>query len=73
MDSLSEAPAAIAFRRFILLPYRRELLADGRPVKLGGRAFDILMAPAKARETVVSKDALMARAWPDRLEQRRQT
>ena len=44
MHAASEAPAGIAFGRFLLLPHRRELLADGRPVKLGGRAFDVLMA-----------------------------
>ena len=43
MHAASEAPAGIAFGRYLLLPYRRELLADGRPVRLGGRAFDVLM------------------------------
>jgi hypothetical protein len=50
-----------------ILPHRRELLADGRPVKLGGRAFDMLMALIDARGEVISKDALMARVWPDRV------
>jgi hypothetical protein len=27
-----------------VLPEHRELLAHGRPIKLGGRAFDVLMA-----------------------------
>jgi DNA-binding winged helix-turn-helix (wHTH) protein len=67
MDTASEAPAGIAFGRFLLLPHRRELLADGRPVKLGGRAFDVLMVLIEARGAVVSKDALMARVWPDRI------
>ena len=67
MDTASEAPAGIAFGRFFLLPHRRELLADGRPVKLGGRAFDVLMALIEAHGAVVSKNALMARVWPDRI------
>src|ERR1700739_1395680 len=67
MDTASEAPAGTAFGRFRLLPHRRELLADGRPVKLGGRAFDVLMALIEARGAVVSKNALMARVWPDRI------
>jgi predicted ATPase/DNA-binding winged helix-turn-helix (wHTH) protein len=67
MHSASEAPAGIAFGRFLLLPHRRELLADGRPVKLGGRAFDVLMALIEARGAVVSKNALMARVWPERI------
>jgi len=54
MDTASGAPAGIAFGRFVLLPQRRELLADGRPVKLGGRAFDVLMALIEARGAVVS-------------------
>ena len=67
MDPASEAPEGVAFGRFLLLPHRRELLADGRPVKLGGRAFDVLMALIEARGAVVSKNALMARVWPDRI------
>jgi hypothetical protein len=27
-----------------IVPYRRELLADGQPIPLGGRTFDVLMA-----------------------------
>src|SRR5580700_6649447 len=67
MDAASEAPASVAFGRFRVLPHRRELLADGRPIKLGGRAFDVLMALIEARGAVVGKDALMARVWPDRI------
>src|SRR6202011_6174838 len=67
MDAASEAPASVAFGRFWVLPHRRELLADGQPVKLGGRAFDVLMALIEARGAVLSKDALMNRVWPDRI------
>jgi DNA-binding winged helix-turn-helix (wHTH) protein len=67
MDTASEARAGIAFGRFLRLPHLRELLADGRPVKLGGRAFDVLMALIEAHGAVVSKNALMARVWPDRI------
>jgi predicted ATPase/DNA-binding winged helix-turn-helix (wHTH) protein len=42
-------------------------MADGKPVKLGGRAFDVLVALIEARGSVVSKDALMARVWPGRI------
>src|SRR6266851_3242652 len=62
-----QAPAAIEFGRFRVLPHRRELLADGRPLELGGRAFDVLMVLIEASGAVVSKDALMKRVWPDRI------
>ncbi|MGC2203052.1 MAG: winged helix-turn-helix domain-containing protein [Stellaceae bacterium] len=67
MDPASESLASVAFGRFRVLPHRRELLADGQPIKLGGRAFDVLMALIEAGGAVVSKDALMARVWPDRV------
>jgi predicted ATPase/DNA-binding winged helix-turn-helix (wHTH) protein len=63
----SVAPAAIEFGRFRALPHRRELLADNRPVELGGRAFDVLMALIEARGAVISKDALIERVWPGRI------
>ena len=65
MGPVSDAPAGVAFGRFRVLPHRRELLADGEPIKLGGRAFDVLMALIEARGVVVGKDALMARVWAD--------
>jgi DNA-binding winged helix-turn-helix (wHTH) protein len=67
METASEAPAGIGFGRYLLLPHRRELLVEGRPVKLGGRALDVLIALIEARGAVVSKNALMARMWPDRI------
>jgi predicted ATPase/DNA-binding winged helix-turn-helix (wHTH) protein len=67
MDPASERLAGIAFGRFQVLPDRREVLADGRLVKLGGRAFDVLMALIEARGAVVSREALMARVWQGRI------
>src|SRR5438105_4126049 len=64
---LAQAPAAIEFGRFRVLPHRRELLVEGRPLELGGRAFDVLLALIEASRAVVSKDALMHRVWPDRI------
>jgi len=63
----SGLPASVGFGRFRVLPHRRELLVDGQPAKLGGRAFDILLALIEARGAVVSKNALMARVWPGRV------
>ena len=36
VDPAPEQLAGIAFGRFHVLPDRREVLADGRPMKLGG-------------------------------------
>jgi predicted ATPase/DNA-binding winged helix-turn-helix (wHTH) protein len=60
-------PAAIEFGRFRVLPHRREVLAEGRPLDVGGRAFDVLMVLIEASGAVVSKDTLMNRVWPDRI------
>src|ERR1700731_3628806 len=62
----ARAPAAIEFGRFRVLPLRREFFAEDRPMGLGGRAFDVLMALIEASGAVVGKDALMHRVWPDR-------
>jgi DNA-binding winged helix-turn-helix (wHTH) protein len=67
MNSTSDPPLGLTFGRFRVLPDRRELVVDGRPVTLGGRAFDVLMALIEGRGAVVSKQALMARVWPGRV------
>src|ERR1700687_811586 len=61
------APAAIEFSRFSVLPHRRELLAEGRALELGGRAVDVVMALIVASGAVVGKDALRHRVCPDRI------
>jgi DNA-binding winged helix-turn-helix (wHTH) protein len=60
-------PPNVSFRRFQISSRRRELLADGRRVRIGGRAFDVLMALIEAHGSVVGKDDLMERIWPDRI------
>jgi predicted ATPase/DNA-binding winged helix-turn-helix (wHTH) protein len=67
MDLTVETPAIIEFGHFRLLPHRRELVADGRPIHLGGRSFDVLMALIDGQGAVVSKDTLMNRVWPNRI------
>jgi TolB-like protein len=67
VDPVSEAPASVEFGRFRILPHRREVLADGRPIELGGRAYDVLMTLIEANGAVVSKDELINRAWPGRI------
>src|SRR6201988_2236066 len=67
VDLTSETPAIIEFGHFRVLPQRRELLADGQPIHLGGRTFDVLMALIEGQGAVVGKDALMNRVWPNRI------
>jgi DNA-binding winged helix-turn-helix (wHTH) protein len=52
------------FGRIAVEPGRRQLLVDGHPVKVGARAFDVLMALIERRERVVSKDELLNLVWP---------
>ena len=64
---MSEAPASVEFGRFRILPHRREVLAENRPIELGGRAYDVLMALIEANGAVVGKDELISRVWPGRI------
>jgi predicted ATPase/DNA-binding winged helix-turn-helix (wHTH) protein len=67
MAAVREPSAIIEFGRFRVARHRRELLADGRQIELAGRAFDTLLALIDARGTVLGKDELMRRVWPDRI------
>src|SRR5271165_2457816 len=67
MVRLSDPSAIIEFGHFRILPHRRQLLAEGRPVRLGGRAFDLLLALTEAPGAVVGKDELLRRIWLGRI------
>jgi predicted ATPase/DNA-binding winged helix-turn-helix (wHTH) protein len=56
---------AISFGPFRLIPEQRLLLEGERPVRLGSRAIDILIALAERAGEQVSKRDLMTRIWPD--------
>ena len=56
--------AALEFGRFQILLRRRQLTADGVPVKLGTRAFDLLLVLLKADGSVVAKEELVSCVWP---------
>jgi len=62
--SACEADTTLEFGRFRLLLRQRQLLADGVPVELGTRAFDLLMALLTADGALVSKDELQRLVWP---------
>ena len=54
----------LTFGRFELRRRRRELLADGEPIELGSRGFDMLLALIDAGGAVVAKSELMDLVWP---------
>lgn len=45
----------VAFGRFPVFADRRELLANGQPIRLGGRAFDVLVVLIDARGRIPTK------------------
>jgi DNA-binding response OmpR family regulator len=55
---------AIRFGRFCAIPHSRQLLLDGRPQEIGGRAFDLLMVLLKSKGRIVSKDEILNAVWP---------
>ena len=55
---------AISFGPFLLLAEERLLLEGDRPVRLGSRAFDILVFLIERAGKVVGKEELIARVWP---------
>ena len=63
-SSSASADAALEFGRFRVLLRQRQLLADGVPVELGTRAFDLLLVLLEADGSLVSKDELLSRVWP---------
>jgi len=52
------------FGPFELKPDACELLAEGRPVSLGHRAFDLLVALVERRDRLVGKHELLDVVWP---------
>jgi len=57
--------SAISFGPFRLDPTQRTLLRDGKSVRLGGRALDILIALATRTNETISQRDLIALVWPD--------
>jgi DNA-binding winged helix-turn-helix (wHTH) protein len=53
------------FERFRLMARERVLLRDDMPIRLGGRAFDLLLALVERGGETVNRDALFKRVWPD--------
>jgi predicted ATPase/DNA-binding winged helix-turn-helix (wHTH) protein len=55
---------AYLFGAYRLVPAQRLLLSGGAAVKLGGRAFDALVALVERRDRTVAKAELMDLVWP---------
>jgi predicted ATPase/DNA-binding winged helix-turn-helix (wHTH) protein len=52
------------FGHFELRPAERRLLIRGEPVKLGARAYDVLLALVERRDRLVGKNELLDIVWP---------
>lgn len=63
-DSAVTRSGQIAFGPFQLFPARQLLLVDGRPVRLGSRACEILIALLERHGELLSHRQLMERVWP---------
>lgn len=58
-----QLPDRLRFGRFELRCNERQLLQDDRPVALGGRAFDLLVALIERRDRLVGKAELLDVVW----------
>jgi predicted ATPase/DNA-binding winged helix-turn-helix (wHTH) protein len=56
---------AITFGPFRLLPAERRIERDGVPLRIGGRALDILIVLVGRAPEIVDKRDLMAKVWPN--------
>src|SRR5271165_7156115 len=57
--------ATFAFGSFRLIPAQRMLFEDGKPLRLGSRALDILVTLVESAGETIHKDQLIARTWPE--------
>jgi DNA-binding winged helix-turn-helix (wHTH) protein len=65
IDTRSHSERAICFSSFRLFPAQRLLFEGHKPLRLGSRALDILIALIERPGELVSKEQLMARVWPN--------
>ncbi|MBB3409903.1 putative ATPase/DNA-binding winged helix-turn-helix (wHTH) protein [Rhizobium sp. BK316] len=65
-SDLDERPSrSFSFGPFVLIPDRQLLLQGDAPVRIGGRALDILTVMVERPGELVNKSELMARVWPN--------
>ena len=61
----SPASRSFAFGQFVLRPERQLLLDHGAPVRIGGRALDLLTVLVERPGELIDKQVLVSRAWPN--------
>jgi predicted ATPase/DNA-binding winged helix-turn-helix (wHTH) protein len=57
-------PLSLRFGRFTLQAEERRLHADGQPIALGARAFDLLVVLVERAGQLVAKNDLLTLVWP---------
>ncbi len=62
--SMTNVSGQFCFDGFVVCADERQMLVDGKAVKLGARAFDLLMTLIERRDRVVGKDELLEVVWP---------
>jgi len=53
------------FGSFRLVPAQRKLLDNGKPLRPGSRALDILITLVEHAGETISREQLIAHTWPD--------
>jgi len=61
---MSHTLQSFKFGRFEVRSAQRSVLADGSPLPVGARAFDVLVALIERRDRVVGGEELFELAWP---------
>jgi predicted ATPase/DNA-binding winged helix-turn-helix (wHTH) protein len=61
---MTSSVATLRFGRFELRPAQRQLLADGQPLNVGARAFDLLQVLVEQHDRVLGRDELLDLVWP---------
>jgi len=64
-DQAASAQRSFAFGPFLLRPEQQLLLKREVPVRIGGRALDILTALVEKPGELVDKRTLISRVWPN--------
>lgn len=64
-DPGERTPRSYSFGPFTLVPERQLLLRNDAPIRIGGRALDILTALVERPGEIFSKRELMSRVWPN--------